>query len=158
MRTSLKFASFIAASMICMAGCGNAGAKNEIKKSAATAEEKSLVVELTPETFNTAVYDMEKEDSPYLGKIPAIVDFTATWCGPCQRMAPILDELSIEYKGKVNIYKVDVDKCRDLALSFNISSIPAMLFIPMDGEPVMTVGSRDKETMKKQIETILFAK
>ena len=137
MRTSLKFASFIAASIICIAGCGNAGAKNENKKSAATAEEKSLVVELTPETFNTAVYDMAKEDPPYLGKLPAIVDFTATWCGPCQRMAPILDELSIEYKGKVNIYKVDVDKCRDLALSFNISSIPAMLFIPMDGEPVM---------------------
>ena len=87
---------------------------------------------------------------------PLVVDFWATWCGPCQRIAPILDELAAEYDGQIVIYKVDIDKERELAKAFSISSIPAVLYIPMDGEPVITIGSRGKEKFKKEIETILL--
>jgi thioredoxin len=86
------------------------------------------------------------------------VDFTATWCGPCKRLSPILEELAKEYKGKIVIYKVDVDKCEDLARAFNISSIPALLFIPMEGQPEMIVGLRSKEAYKSDIETKLLKK
>ena len=101
---------------------------------------------------------MNKEELVFLGDRPAIVDFTATWCGPCQRIAPILDELAVEYDGKIVIYKVDIDKNRDLAKSFNVSSIPAVLYIPLNGEPVMTVGSRDKGKFTSEIETLLLSK
>lgn len=140
--------------MAALASCGNAGAQNDKK-----AEKKSKgVTELTAETFQTKVYNMNQEDLVFLGDKPAIVDFTATWCGPCQRIAPILDELATEYDGKIVIYKVDIDKNRELAKAFKVSSIPAVLYIPLDGEPVMTVGSRDKGKFTTEIETILLGK
>ena len=121
-------------------------------------DKKPAVTELTSESFNAKIIDTTKEDLKYLGKKPAIVDFTATWCGPCRKLAPILEELAKDYKGKVEVYKVDVDKCKDLARAFNISSIPALLFIPVDGEPQMLVGLRSKESLKKDIDTILLKK
>jgi thioredoxin len=140
--------------MAALASCGNAGAQNDKK-----AEKKAKgVTELTAETFQTKVYNMNQEDLVFLGDKPAIVDFTATWCGPCQRIAPILDELTTEYDGKIVIYKVDIDKNRELAKAFKVSSIPAVLYIPLDGEPVMTVGSRDKGKFTTEIETILLGK
>ena len=101
---------------------------------------------------------MSKDDLKFLGNKPAIVDFTATWCGPCQRIAPILEELAKEYEGEIVIYKVDVDENKPLAKSFEVSSIPAVMFIPIDGEPVMTIGSRDKAKFQEQINTILLGK
>ena len=149
---TLKTAAIALAAIICISACGHAGARE--KKKAADAPK--AVVELTAETFNSKVFDTTKETAVFLGDKPAIVDFTATWCGPCQRLAPILEELANEYKGKVDIYKVDVDKCRDLAQAFNISSIPAMLFIPTEGEPFMLVGLRNKEQLKTEIQKNLL--
>ena len=143
------------AAIICLSSCGDAGARNK-KKTAETAAH--AVVELTTEEFKSKVFDTDKEVAEFLGDKPAIVDFSATWCGPCQRLSPILDELAEEYKGKVDIYKVDVDKCRELAEAFNISSSPAMLFIPTDGEPFMLVGLRNKSDLQKEIEDSLLSK
>lgn len=140
--------------VIALASCGNAGAQNDVK-----AEKKTKgVIELNADTFQTKVYDMKQEGLTFLGDKPAIVDFTATWCGPCQRIAPILEELAAIYDGEVVIYKVDIDKNRELAKAFNVSSIPAILYIQLDGEPVMTVGSRDKGKFTTEIETILLKK
>ena len=121
-------------------------------------DKKGTVTELNSESFKTTVYDITKDSLDYLGEKPAIVDFTATWCGPCKRLSPILEELAKEYKGKIVIYKVDVDKCEDLARAFNISSIPALLFIPMEGQPEMIVGLRSKESYKSNIEKRLLKK
>lgn len=154
MKTIYKAAALAAIAVASLVACGNAGAKNDKK----TDDSKKAVVELNAEQFNAKVYDMNKEDLVYLGDKPAIVDFTATWCGPCQRIAPILEELAKEYEGKIVIYKVDVDKNKPLARSFNVSSIPAVMFIPVGGEPVMTVGSRDKAKFQSEIETLLLGK
>ncbi|MBE6239481.1 MAG: thioredoxin [Bacteroidales bacterium] len=151
---NLKTMALVMAAMISICACGNAGARNDRKK----ASDSKAVVELNSETFQTKICDITKEDADFLGDKPAIVDFTATWCGPCQRLAPILEELAKEYKGKVDVYKVDVDKCRDLAEAFKISSIPAMLFIPKDGTPQMLIGLRDKATLKGEIDKILLGK
>lgn len=140
---------------LCIISCGSAGAQNDKKGKAGNT---ATVVELTPETFSTLVYDTKSEVKKYLGDKPAIVDFNATWCGPCQRIAPILEELAKEYKGQIVIYKVDVDKCRPIAESFGISSIPAIIYIPLEGEPVMTVGARNKEKFRSEIDTILLKK
>lgn len=148
-----KIITFVIAAVISMAACGNADAQNKSKKS-----ESKAVTELTSETFQTTICSITEPGAKYLGDKPAIVDFTATWCGPCKKLAPILEELAKEYKGKVNIYKVDVDKCKDLAQAFRISSIPAMLFIPMEDTPQMLVGLRDKATLKQEIDKILLDK
>ena len=119
-------------------------------------KEDGKVTELTSEDFSKKVYDINAETLTYLGDKPAIIDFNATWCGPCKKLAPILEELAVEYDGKIAVYKVDVDKCRNLAGAFNISSIPAVLFIPAKGEPSMTVGLRNKAQLQQQIETMLL--
>lgn len=121
-------------------------------------DKKGTVIELTSEDFNNKVFDLESEEMTYLGKLPAIVDFNASWCGPCRQIAPILEELAAEYEGQIVIYKVDVDKCGDIAAAFGIQSIPAVLYIPVDGEPQMTVGSRGKNQFKTEIQNILLKK
>ena len=122
------------------------------------AQEKKGVVVLSSKDFNTKVYDMSHKDMKYLGTKPAIVDFYASWCGPCRAISPILEELANEYKDKIVIYKVDVDASPDLAQAFGIRSIPAVMFIPLKGESKMTVGGRSKDEFKKQIDTILLSK
>jgi thioredoxin len=138
------------------AACGNANAQKTEKKNDAAVTVKAK--ELSTDEFNRLVFDMTKEKTVYLGDKPAIVDFTAKWCGPCQRIAPILDQLATEYKGQIVVYKVDIDKNQELARAFGISSIPAILYIPTDGEPSMTVGSRDKARFQNEINKILLGK
>ena len=151
---TFKTVTIALAAMMLFAACGNAGAQNDKKNDNAP----KAVKELNADSFTAQVFNMDAEDLVFLGDKPAIVDFTASWCGPCQRIAPILEELAKEYKGKIVIYKVDVDKCEDLARAFNISSIPALLFIPMEGQPEMIVGLRSKEAYKSDIEKKLLKK
>ena len=146
----------VAATIIALAtSCGHAGAQNDTKKKAA---EQKHTIELTTEQFSQLVYDLNSDEMKYLGTKPAIVDFTATWCGPCRSISPILEELAKEYEGQIVIYKVDVDKCRDIAEAFGISSIPAVLYIPLDSDPSMTIGARNKEKFKTEIDKILLNK
>jgi len=152
MKTSTTIISALSAAIL-MISCSNATAKTEKK----TDEKSKAVTELSEQEFNTKVYDTTSEARKYLGNLPAIVDFTAVWCGPCQKTAPILEEIAKEYAGKVVVYKVDVDKCRKIANAMNISSIPAILYIPSDGgEAVMTVGARGKERFRSEIATFLL--
>lgn len=140
------------------AACGNAEAKRDGKNKAQSETQVTKAIEITAEQFNKLVYDMTKKDSPYLGDKPAIVDFTAKWCGPCQRISPILDQLAAEYKDQIVIYKVDIDKNQELAREFGVKSIPAILYIPAEGDPSMTVGARDKTRFKNEIDTYLLGK
>lgn len=116
------------------------------------------VEELTLHTFNRKVAKTDTQDWKFLGKRPAIIDFYATWCGPCKKMSPILSELAKEYAGKIDIYKVDVDKERDLATLFGIRSLPTLLFIPLNGQPAMTQGALPKEDLKKAVDEVLLKK
>ena len=88
--------------------------------------------------------------------VAAIVDFYATWCGPCKVMHPILEELRKEYSGKVDIYQIDVDKEQELAAAFGISSIPTLLMIPMKEEPRIMQGAMPKDQLKKAIDEFLL--
>lgn len=154
MKTIYRTAALAVALILSLTSCRNAGAQNDKN----TDVKAASVKELSTEAFNKTIYDMNAEGQTFLGDKPAMVDFTATWCGPCRGIAPVLEELAKEYAGEIDIYKVDVDKNRDLVRAFNISSIPAILYIPLTGEPVMTVGSRDKNKFKSEIETILLKK
>ena len=112
---------------------------------------------MTTQDFKDKVFNYEKEaDWKYLGELPAIIDFYADWCGPCKMIAPLLEELSDEYKGKISIYKVDTDVEQELSAVFGIQSIPTMLFIGADGEPMMQPGALPKHVLRKIIEEKLL--
>ncbi|MEO6188898.1 MAG: thioredoxin domain-containing protein [Ginsengibacter sp.] len=109
-------------------------------------------VKLTTQDFKEKIFDYEKEtDWKYRGPIPAIVDFYADWCGPYRMVAPILEELSQEYDGRIVIYKVDTDVEQELSAIFGIQSIPSLLFIGADGEPMMQAGALPKHQVVKII-------
>jgi len=116
-----------------------------------------MTEQLTKETFLTKVFDYEKnQDWKYNGELPAIIDFWAPWCGPCRMVGPVLEELSEEYKGKVNIFKVNTDEEQELGSVFGIRSIPSILFVPMTGQPKMAVGALPKESIKQTIDKELL--
>jgi len=117
-----------------------------------------MIEHLTLETFKEKImnFDTYKDEWKFEGKLPAIIDFWAEWCGPCKMLSPILEDLAVEYEGKINIYKIDTEEEQELSIMFNIKSIPSMLFIPMDGQPEMTVGAFPKEKLKKAIEEVLL--
>ena len=117
-------------------------------------------VYLTSSEFIKRVMDFEKNKTEwiYKGDKPAIIDFYADWCGPCKMVAPILEELSAEYHGKINIYKIDTEAEQELAGVFGIRSIPSMLFCPVDGQPQMAVGALPKDSLIKAIDDVLLKK
>ena len=113
---------------------------------------------LTYDTFIEKVWNFE--DNPqewvYEGDVPCVIDFYADWCKPCKMVAPIMDDLANEYEGKVKIYKVDVDKEKQLAAVFQVRSIPAVLFSPVKGRPMMQAGALPKDQYVKIIEENLL--
>jgi len=109
-------------------------------------------VQLTNQMFLDEIFDYTTEkDWKFKGNKPAIIDFYADWCGPCKMVAPILEELSNEYENLV-IYKVDTEVEQELSAVFQIRSIPSMLFIPLDKQPMMQAGALPKSTLKEIIE------
>jgi thioredoxin len=118
------------------------------------------VILMNKADFLAKVYNYEKNSDKwtYEGKKPCIIDFYADWCAPCKRIAPIMKELASEYKGKIDIYKIDVDKEKELAATFGISSIPLILFVPIDGDPQAALGFLPKETIIEHIDLILLGK
>jgi thioredoxin len=112
--------------------------------------------ELSKATFQEKVFNYEQnKEWKYEGKLPAIVDFWAEWCGPCRMVAPVLEELSKEYEGKINIYKVNTENEQELAAAFGIQSIPSLLFIPLDEQPQMAAGALPKDALVKIIDEVL---
>ncbi|TVQ22805.1 MAG: thioredoxin [Spirochaetaceae bacterium] len=111
---------------------------------------------LTTADFKAKVFDWEENSEwAYKGELPAIVDFYADWCGPCKMVAPILEELSQEFEGKINVYKVDTDAEQELAMAFGIQSIPSLLFIPVGEKPQMAAGALQKQQFYQAIKDVL---
>lgn len=115
-----------------------------------------MIEHLTKETFKEKVFDFEaNKDWKYQGEIPCMIDFYADWCGPCKMVAPLLEELSEEYNGKLLIYKVDTEAEKELASVFGIQSIPSLLFVPLEGQPQMAMGALPKDTFEKAFKDVM---
>lgn len=114
---------------------------------------------LTYSDFKTEIFDFETEKEwKYAGKLPAIIDFYADWCGPCKAIAPVLEELADEYEGQLMIYKIDTEKEAELSSLFGIQSIPTLLFIPTEGAPMMQKGALPKNILEEVIREKLVVK
>jgi thioredoxin 1 len=149
-------------------GCNGQSDKNSAKgKTAVPASETvasgTLPVHITKDDFVKLVMDYKANPETwiYAGKKPCLVDFYADWCGPCKLTSPILEELSKEYAGKINIYKVNIDQERELASLFNVQSIPTFLFCPMEGNPTISSGIANsvdatKKMFREQIDQLLL--
>ncbi len=112
---------------------------------------------LNKEDFTTKVANVwNGGEWKYLGDKPAIIDFFATWCGPCKALSPILEEVADKYKDQIYVYKVDVDQQEELAALFNIRSVPSFLFIPMEGKPKMGRGVMPKSDLEYAIKSVLL--
>ena len=148
--------TFMLALTILPTGCSEAKQKRqkEQRKEIKTMKTK----ELTAEEFKNKIMDYEKNPQKweFKGNLPAIIDFYATWCGPCKATAPILDSLAEEYDGQLDIYKVDVDKEQELATMFGIRSVPSILFIPKEGTPKIQVGAMSKMQFEEVIKSDLL--
>lgn len=115
-------------------------------------------VQMTKALFVANVFDFEKNPNnwKYIGKRPCVIDFYADWCRPCKQVAPLMEGFAATYQGKVDIYKVNVDKERELAEFFGIRSIPTVLFCPMEGKPQQSQGAMTKENYEQIINKLLL--
>lgn len=150
--------------MINLTACSsNGGDNNNSSNSASSTDGKPAdgkVTFLTADQFKKLVWDYQKNPNEwtYKGDLPCIIDFYADWCKPCKMIAPIMEELAAEYKGKIRIYKINTDQEKELASVFNIRSIPAVLFCPKSGKPQMSVGALPKPTFIQAINEVLLVK
>jgi len=140
----------------CLTACfGNSDTDCKDYIAVATTDKPTTISETE---FKKLVMDFQNntEEWKYEGKLPSIITFTADWCAPCRRMAPIFDELAKTYAGKINIYKVNVDHSRNVAMAFGVQSIPTMLFARMNGLPAIQPGVMSKEQLVQAIESFLL--
>lgn len=114
-------------------------------------------INLTKGGFVRRVADIDAmaTDWKFLGDKPAMIDFYASWCGPCQRLLPIVESIADEFEGKVDIYKVNVDQEEELAAAFNIRTIPTLIFIPMSGKPEREVGAKSESELREKLNNLL---
>ncbi len=113
---------------------------------------------ITYKEFLEKIYDFEHDSTQtWINKSgrPIVVDFYATWCAPCKKIAPNLLELSKTYKGQVDFYKVDTEEEERLALAFNVRSVPTLMFIPKEGEPYLSLGYISKGEIKQIIKELV---
>ena len=115
-----------------------------------------MLEHLTKETFKEKVFNFEQnKEWKFEGDIPCMIDFYADWCQPCKIVAPVLEELAVEYNGKINIFKVNTEQEQELSAMFGIKSIPSLLFVPKDGQPQMAMGALPKDSFEKAIKEVL---
>ena len=135
-----------------------ATASNQVETLKKKETKKMKTIELTKEAFKDKVmdYEVNPKEWKFKGDKPAIIDFYATWCGPCKQTAPIVEELANEYDGKIDVYKVDVDQQEELAALFGVQSIPTILFIPQKGDPQKSVGAIGKGQFEEVIKNVLL--
>lgn len=132
-------------------------ASNPIGKINQDNDQQGKVVPMNKALFLKEVFDYEKSQTwDFIGKKPVIIDLYASWCAPCRKIAPIMEELAKEYKDQIKIYKVNVDNEKELAGLFNATSIPLLVFIPLKGDPQFIRGAADKATYKRGIDEFLL--
>ena len=170
-----KIQWLLCALVVTLMACGNSNAKqtdevataNETmeisdNQSATPAAEQSKVVAgelnvISSDEFVKLITDIDNPKGfQYKGSTPCIVDFYADWCGPCHALNPALKDMAAKYKDKILVYKVNVDKSAVVAQTFNINSIPTLIFFTVNKQPAMIVGAPSREDLEQAIKDLLL--
>jgi thioredoxin 1 len=152
-----KFIISISFGLIVLLSNCNAGNTGKPTSNATSAS--GSVIVLTNAEFKKNVFNYEvNKEWKFEGKLPVIIDFYASWCGPCRQLSPRVEEIAKEYAGKIIVYKVDTDAEQELSQNLGIQSLPTLLFIPMKGKPQATMGAVPKETLVKAVQEVLLVK
>lgn len=146
-KLSLIFVSVIAMMAMACSGNSKSGEVQTATDSIATEEAiENVVIELAA-------------DQPlnFVGPLstPIVVDFNATWCGPCQQFKPIFEKMAAKYDGKVKFISVDVDRCPEVATEYQVESIPTILFVSTDGNVSRSIGFMEEEPFETSIKALL---
>ena len=154
------FGATLVLALIAFTACAGKTKENNQDVTTTKEEKKMGTIHLTKAEFLTkvATYEANPTEWKYLGDKPCIIDFYASWCGPCKTIAPILEDLAKEYDGQIYIYKIDTEKEQELAAAFGIRSIPTILFCPVGENPQMAQGAMPKDAFKQAIEEVLLKK
>lgn len=153
-----KFVFLLSAGLVLLLSNCNAGSPVRASEKTASAE-SDAVKSMTNEMFKQKIFNYTvNKEWKYEGNLPSIIDFYATWCGPCRMLSPRVEEIAKEYAGKIVVYKVDTDQEPVLAQSLGIQNLPTLLFIPVKGQPKVTMGAVPKETLVKAVNEVLLVK
>lgn len=155
------FSATLLMAIIAFTACAGKTKENNQENNEPKKEVKKMgTIHLTKAEFLSKVanYEANPTEWKYLGDKPCIIDFYASWCGPCKTIAPILEELAKEYDGQIYIYKIDTEAEQELAAAFGIRSIPTILFCPMGENPQMAQGAMPKTGFVQAIEEVLLKK
>ncbi len=117
------------------------------------------VTEMDEDLYRKKVSELPSQNNTewsFKGSRPCVIDFYTTWCGPCKRLAPVMESLAEKYNGIVDFYKVDAEKQTSLAFIFQVRSYPTLLFVPMTGIPQKAIGALPSNDIEEIIQTVLL--
>lgn len=141
------------AAMLALMSCNNKG--NEQADNGANAGAEATQSEMATPSEQVESQDGWNKQSTLMANKPMLVDFYATWCGPCQELTPILDEIENNHKGELIFKRIDVDQEPELAQEFRVEAIPMLLFITPSGEYQSLVGLQTPEVIDAKIAQLL---
>ena len=154
-KISLILSGMAIAAVAILSSCGN----NSAVQKSENADESAETTIADPGYVRSGVYELKADELLDFNGIdhPVVVDFSATWCGPCKNFKPTFEKMAEKYNGKVEFIAVDVDRCPEVANKFEVSAIPFVLFVSSDGTINSNVGLMDEAALEEAITNLINA-
>lgn len=162
MKRNLFLLSLLAAFVLSACGSQNKQTEESVagadSVSASSSDKKlnTAVQYIEQDDFRTVLFDYTSDKYVYLGSRPAVVDIYAVWCGPCKKLAPILEELAVEFDGQIDFYKFDAEQETDAAELIGVRAYPTLLLLAPGKEPYVQVGGMPKDELRELIRSKLL--
>lgn len=137
--------------------CGTTFHSTTMAQTQPASTTKPIEIDMATFTQKVGKFDEKGEGLEFIGKKPVVIDFYATWCGPCKKMEPSLEQIAMQMSD-LTVYKVDVDKNPELAAMFKIRSMPTLIYIPLDGAMAVTTGYMSHQALVDAINKFIFKK